>query len=105
MDKFDLYQIEKILTEILVEKLGVEECEVVPEASITFDLGADSLDAVEIIMDIEKVFEITIPDEIALNIATVGDAIDYISQNCESIPAHSISELKEINGISTELKD
>ena len=64
---------------IIVDKLGVEESEVTNEASFTNDLGADSLDTVELIMEFEKEFEISIPDEDAEKITTVGDAITYIS--------------------------
>lgn len=64
---------------IIVDKLGVEESEVAPEASFTNDLGADSLDTVELIMEFEKEFNIAIPDEQAEKIATVGDAITYIT--------------------------
>ena len=67
--------------EIIVDKLGVEESEVTPEASFTNDLGADSLDTVELIMEFEKEFGITIPDDQAEKIATVGDAIAYIEAN------------------------
>jgi acyl carrier protein len=67
--------------EIIVDKLGVDAAEVTPEASFTKDLGADSLDTVELIMEFEKVFEISIPDEAAEKIATVGDAISYIEAN------------------------
>ena len=63
---------------IIVDKLGVEEAAVTPEASFTNDLDADSLDTVELIMEFEKEFEISIPDESAEKIATVGDAIKYI---------------------------
>ncbi len=63
---------------IIVEKLGVDENEVVESASFTNDLGADSLDTVEMIMDFEKEFNVTIPDEAAEEISTVGDAIAYI---------------------------
>ena len=66
---------------IIVDKLGVEESEVTPTASFTNDLGADSLDTVELIMEFEKAFDITIPDEVAEKISTVGDAIDYIENN------------------------
>ncbi len=67
--------------EIIVDKLGVEESEVTPEASFTNDLGADSLDTVELIMEFEKEFGITIPDDQAEKIGTVGDAISYIEAN------------------------
>jgi acyl carrier protein len=64
---------------IIVEKLGVDEADINPEASFTNDLGADSLDTVELIMEFEKEFELTIPDEDAEKIATVGDAISYLT--------------------------
>ncbi len=63
---------------IIVDKLGVDENEVVTEASFTNDLGADSLDTVELIMEFEKEFDIQIPDDQAENIATVGQAVQYI---------------------------
>ena len=66
---------------IIVDKLGVEESEVTTEASFTNDLGADSLDTVELIMEFEKEFNIAIPDEQAEKIATVGDAVTYITAN------------------------
>lgn len=73
-------EIEAKVTAIIVEKLGVDEEEITREASFTNDLGADSLDTVELIMEFEKEFDITIPDEDAENIATVGDAIDYLTE-------------------------
>jgi acyl carrier protein len=66
---------------IIVEKLGVEESEVTNEASFTNDLGADSLDTVELIMEFEKEFNISIPDDQAEKISTVGDAIKYLESN------------------------
>lgn len=66
---------------IIVDKLGVDEGDVTPEASFTNDLGADSLDTVELIMEFEKKFNIAIPDDQAEKIATVGQAIEYISNN------------------------
>jgi len=66
---------------IIVDKLGVDEKEVTPEASFTNDLGADSLDTVELIMEFEKEFNIAIPDDQAEKISTVGDAITYIENN------------------------
>ena len=68
---------------IIVDKLGVEESEVTPEASFTNDLGADSLDTVELIMEFEKEFGITIPDDQAEKIGTVGDAVSYIEANAK----------------------
>ena len=67
--------VQEKVTKIIVDKLGVEESEVTNEASFTNDLGADSLDTVELIMEFEKEFNISIPDEKAETIATVGDAI------------------------------
>ena len=66
---------------IIVDKLGVEESQVSSEASFTTDLGADSLDTVELIMEFEKEFNIAIPDDQAEKIGTVGQAISYIEQN------------------------
>jgi acyl carrier protein len=66
---------------IIVDKLGVDENEVTPEASFTNDLGADSLDTVELIMEFEKEFNIAIPDDQAEKIGTVGDAVAYIENN------------------------
>jgi acyl carrier protein len=66
---------------IIIDKLGVEESEVSPEASFTNDLGADSLDTVELIMEFEKEFNISIPDDQAENISTVGQAITYLEAN------------------------
>jgi acyl carrier protein len=66
---------------IIVDKLGVDENEVTPEASFTNDLGADSLDTVELIMEFEKEFNIAIPDDQAEKISTVGEAIKYIEDN------------------------
>ena len=65
---------------IIVDKLGVDENEVVDDASFTNDLGADSLDTVELIMEFEKEFDIQIPDDQAENISTVGQAIKFIEQ-------------------------
>jgi acyl carrier protein len=66
--------------EIVMNKLGVEESAVTPEASFTNDLGADSLDTVELVMEFEKAFNIQIPDEDAEKIGTVGDAVNYLTQ-------------------------
>mgnify|MGYP001180377794 FL=1 len=68
---------------IIVDKLGVDENEVTMEASFTNDLGADSLDTVELIMEFEKEFNIAIPDDQAEKIATVGDAVTYITENAK----------------------
>ncbi len=66
---------------IIVDKLGVDESEVTPEATFTNDLGADSLDTVELIMELEKEFDITIKDEDQEKISTVGDAIAYVEEH------------------------
>ena len=67
--------------QIIVDKLGVEETEVTPEASFTQDLGADSLDTVELIMEFEKEFNVSIPDDQAEKILTVGQAVEYLEAN------------------------
>ena len=74
-------EIESKVKEIIADELGVDEADVKPEASFTNDLGADSLDTVELIMEFEKSFNITIPDDQAEKITTVGDAIAYIEEN------------------------
>ena len=68
------------VTAIIVDKLGVDESEVKMEASFTNDLGADSLDTVELIMEFEKEFNVTIPDADAEKIGTVGDAVSYVEK-------------------------
>jgi len=69
------------VTAIIVDKLGVDESEVTLESTFTNDLGADSLDTVELIMEFEKEFSLAIPDDQAEKIATVGDAVNYIETN------------------------
>ena len=76
-------EIEARVKAIIVDKLGVDESEVTPNASFTNDLGADSLDTVELIMELEKEFGISIPDDQAEKISTVQDAIDYIANNAK----------------------
>ena len=76
-------EIESKVNAIIVDKLGVEASEVKPEASFTKDLGADSLDTVELNMEFEKEFGISIPDDKAETIQTVGDAISYIEANAK----------------------
>ncbi len=71
------------VSKIIVDKLGVDESEVTPEASFTNDLGADSLDTVELIMEFEKEFDISIPDEQAENIQTVGQAVTYLEEQTQ----------------------
>lgn len=70
--------------QIIVDKLGADEKEVTPNANFTNDLGADSLDTVELIMEFEEAFNIHIPDEAAEKISTVGDAIKYIEENVQA---------------------
>jgi acyl carrier protein len=74
-------EIKSKVVSIIVDKLGVEAAEVTNEASFTNDLGADSLDTVELIMEFEKEFNIAIPDDQAEKIGTVGDAVKYIEEN------------------------
>lgn len=74
-------EIQSKITEIVVNKLGVNPAEVTPEASFTNHLGADSLDTVELIMEFEKAFNMQISDDDALTISTVGDAIAYVEQH------------------------
>ena len=76
-------EIESKVKAIIVDKLGVDEAEVVATASFTNDLGADSLDTVELIIEFEKEFGINIPDDQAEKITTVGDAISYIEANAK----------------------
>ena len=73
--------VEERVKEIIVEQLGVEEDEVLPAAKFIDDLGADSLDTVELVMAFDEEFDLEIPDEDAEKIATVGDAISYIKEN------------------------
>ncbi|MBR3022385.1 MAG: acyl carrier protein [Bacteroidaceae bacterium] len=74
-------EIEERVKAIIVDKLGVDESEVTTDASFTNDLGADSLDTVELIMELEKEFGLQIPDDQAEKISTVQDAINYIESN------------------------
>ncbi len=76
-------EIAEKVKKIIIEKLGVEESEVTNDASFTNDLGADSLDTVELIMEFEKEFGISIPDDQAENIATVGQAVTYLESNAK----------------------
>jgi acyl carrier protein len=72
--------VEVKVKEIIMDKLGVEESQITPEASFTNDLGADSLDIVELVMGFESSFNVSIPDEDAEKITTVGDAIKYLKE-------------------------
>lgn len=76
-------EIQSKVVSIIVDKLGVSAGEVTPEASFTEQLGADSLDTVELIMEFEKEFGLQIPDEAAEKIKTVGDAVAYIENHKE----------------------
>jgi acyl carrier protein len=75
---------EERVKQIIVEQLGVDEAEVTPNASFVDDLGADSLDTVELVMAFEEAFEIEIPDEDAEKIRTVQDAVTYIEQHAKA---------------------
>lgn len=77
--------VEERVTQIIVDQLGVESSEVAPEASFVDDLGADSLDRVELIMAFEEDFDLEIPDGDAEKIVTVQDAISYIQKNAKSV--------------------
>jgi acyl carrier protein len=79
----DMSDIATRVKSIIVDKLGVDENEVTNEASFTNDLGADSLDTVELIMEFEKEFNIAIPDDQAEKIASVGEAVKYIEDNAK----------------------
>lgn len=74
----DLATVTERVTKVIVDRLGVDEVEVKPEASFSDDLGADSLDVVELVMELEDEFDMEISDDDAEKIATVGDAISYI---------------------------
>lgn len=75
-------EIQSKVIEIIIDKLGVDKEDVTPDANFINDLGADSLDTVELIMELERDFDISIPDDDAEAITTVGDAIEYIKSNC-----------------------
>lgn len=79
-----MVDIEAKVKEIIMNKLGVEASQVTPEASFTNDLGADSLDTVELVMEFEKEFNIQIPDEDAEKISTVGNAISYLLKKLQT---------------------
>ena len=74
-------EIQEKVVKIIVEKLGVKESEVTPEATFTGDLGADSLDTVELVMEFEKAFGVQVEDEAAEKFQTVGDVINYIEEH------------------------
>ena len=77
--------VEEKVRQIIVDQLGVEATDVTPAASFVDDLGADSLDRVELVMALEETFDIEIPDEEAEKIVTVQNAIDYIQKNAKSV--------------------
>jgi len=76
--------IEERVVDIVAEQLGVDKEKVSKETSFVNDLGADSLDTVELVMELEEEFDVTIPDEAAEKIQTVGEAVDFINQNSQS---------------------
>ena len=78
--KFDMSDVATKVKAIIIDKLGVDEVEVTDSASFTNDLGADSLDTVELIMEFEKEFDIQIPDDKAENITTVKEAISFVQE-------------------------
>ena len=78
MDRDELYEKVKV---VIVDQLGVEEDDIADDASFVDDLGADSLDIVELVMALEEEFGVSIPDEQAEKIKTVGDAVDFITEN------------------------
>lgn len=80
LNRTDMSDIKSRVIAIIVDKLGVDQSEVTLEASFTNDLGADSLDTVELIMEFEKEFNIAIPDDQAEKIQTVGQAVDYVEK-------------------------
>jgi acyl carrier protein len=77
--------VEERVKQIIVDQLGVEPAEVIPSASFVDDLGADSLDRVELVMALEETFGVEIPDQDAEKISTVQDAVDYIQKNAKSV--------------------
>ena len=77
--------VEERVKQIIVDQLGVEASDVTPGASFVDDLGADSLDRVELVMALEETFGVEIPDEDAEKISTVQDAVDYIQKNAKSV--------------------
>jgi acyl carrier protein len=84
MNDTDMNDVQERVTAIIVDILGVDEDKVVPEASFREDLGADSLDLVELIMEFEEQFEATITDDEAKSINSVGDAINYIEERMQT---------------------
>jgi acyl carrier protein len=82
--KWDMASIQEKVYEIIERKLSVNPEQITPEASFTEDLGADSLDTVELVMDLEEVFNITIPEEDQEKLRTVQEAIDYLEANVEA---------------------
>jgi len=77
-------EVEQKVKDIIIEQLGVDAAQVTPEAKFVEDLGADSLDTVELVMALEESFSLEIPDEEAEKITSVGDAIKYISERSEA---------------------
>ena len=88
---------------IIADKLGVDEKEITPQASFKNDLGADSLDTVELIMEFEKEFNLTIPDEEAEKISTVGQAIEYMKKNISERSRRTPSESPSDKPLKTKI--
>ena len=93
--------VDEKVKQIIVEQLQVDEAEVTPGASFQEDLGADSLDVVELVMQFEEAFDIQIPDEDAEKIKTVKDAIDYIEKNKKQQPKYVLKGLHQDVGAAS----
>jgi acyl carrier protein len=79
-----MQDVSKRVTQILIEKLGIAESEITPDANLVKDLGIDSLDYAEIVMDFEQTFDIKIPDDDAEKLSTIGNAVKYIEDKLKS---------------------
>jgi len=82
-----MQDVSKRVAQILIEKLGIAESEITPDANLVKDLGIDSLDYAEIVMDFEQTFDIKIPDHDAEKLSTIGNAVKYIENKLSDLPA------------------
>ena len=82
-----MQDVSKRVAQILIEKLGIAESEITPDANLVKDLGIDSLDYAEIVMDFEQTFDIKIPDDDAEKLSTIGNAVKYIENKLKDLPA------------------
>lgn len=82
-----MQDVSKRVAQILIEKLGISESEITPDANLVKDLGIDSLDYAEIVMDFEQTFDIKIPDDDAEKLSTIGNAVKYIEDKLKDLPA------------------